>query len=309
MKKVLVTGGAGFIGSHVVDQCIAQGYQVIVVDNLATGRRENVHPEAIFVQMDIHAGTLKEVLAEHQPDYVAHLAAQMNVTLSLKDPMRDATDNVLGTVNVLQQSVETGVKKLVFSSSSGVIYGEPTKLPVSEEDPTNPVSHYGVSKLAGEHYIRLYHHIYGLPFAVLRFANVYGPRQQPHGEAGVCSILAMRMLEGRRPVLYGFGDPLRDYVFVQDVAKSVLLAMEAGDGATMNIASGRGTSVRELFTIIKELTGFEEDPILEPLRPGEVTGIFASCERAGEVLGWRAETDLREGLRQTVDFFRARAQG
>ena len=304
MSKILVTGGAGFIGSHVVDQLVEAGHDVVVVDNLVTGKREFVNPAAEFVEMDIRADGLADVFAEHKPELVDHLAAQINVTLSLKKPVYDAENNVLGTVNVLQRCVEHGVKKLIFSSSSGAIYGEPADLPVSEDSTPAPISHYGVSKLAGEEYIRLYGRIYDLPFTVLRYSNVYGPRQLPQGEAGVCAILTELMLQGKRSTLYGRGEAVRDYVYVGDVARANVLALDKGAGATVNVASGKGTTVLEIFGLLKDIIGFQEDPILKPLRPGEVFKIYATRDRAERLLGWRPEVSLEEGLRRTVEYFR-----
>jgi UDP-glucose 4-epimerase len=304
MSKILVTGGAGFIGSHVVDHFIAAGHDVVVVDNLFSGFRENLNPAATFYDMDIRDKELTGVFAEEKPDVVNHLAAQMNVTLSLKDPTFDADSNVVGSVNVLQSCVDHGVKKFIYSSTGGAVYGEPADLPASEECAVEPMSHYGLSKYTAELYCQLFRRIYGLGYTVLRYPNVYGPRQTPHGEAGVCAILSELMLGGKAPTLYGNGEPLRDYVYVGDIARANVLALDKGDGETINLGSGRGTSVLEVYAAIKALTDFSGDPVLAPLRKGEVSRIYTTGDRAAEMLDWKPEVPLEEGLAQVVDFAR-----
>jgi UDP-glucose 4-epimerase len=304
MAKILVTGGAGFIGSHVVDLFIEAGHQVAVVDDMSTGFRRNVNPEAALVELDVQSPELDEVFKEERPGFVCHLAAQIDVRRSLKEPLFDAATNILGSINLLECCVKHQVGKIIYASTGGAIYGNPEVLPASESCPPAPVCHYGVSKYAVEHYIRLYNHLYGLRFTVLRFPNVYGPRQNPQGEAGVCSILIGLMLDGKRPTLYGFGEPLRDYVFVGDIARAHLLALDRADGETMNVGSGRGASVREIFDVLKGVLDFDGEPILEPLRSGEVDRIYTTGDRAAEVLQWKPEIDLREGLRRTVEHIR-----
>ncbi len=304
MAKILVTGGAGFIGSHVGDLLIEAGHQVVVVDDLSTGFRRNVNLKAAFVELDVRSPELEEVFKRERPGFVCHLAAQIDVRRSLKEPLFDAATNILGSINLLECCVKHQVGKIIYASTGGAIYGNPEVLPASESCPPAPVCHYGVSKYAVEHYIRLYNHLYGLRFTVLRFPNVYGPRQNPQGEAGVCSILIGLMLDGKQPTLYGFGEPLRDYVFVGDIARAHLLALDRGDGETMNAGSGRGASVREIFDVLKDILDFDGEPILEPLRPGEVDRIYTTGDRAAEVLQWKPEIDLREGLRRTVEHIR-----
>ena len=302
--RILVTGGAGFIGSHVVDAYIEAGHDVTVVDNFMRGSMDNVNPEAAFVKADIRDKGLAEVFASARPEVVNHLAAQIDVRLSVEQPMFDAECNILGSVNVLQNCVDHQVGKLIFASTGGAIYGDVDTLPVSEDHVPKPVCHYGVSKFAVESYIHLYGALYGLRYTILRFPNVYGPRQDPHGEAGVCSILAGSMLEGQAPTLYGHGTPLRDYVYVGDIARANVLALESGDGEILNLGSGRGTSVKELYDALKELTGFVGEPVLKPIRPGEIQQIYITGDKAAEVLGWRPEVDLREGLTRTVEYIR-----
>lgn len=307
MKRILVTGGAGFIGSHVVDTYIAAGHTVAIVDNLSTGSREFLNPAAQFYEVDIRSDELRSVFDEFKPDTVAHLAAQIDVRRSVEQPAYDAHINIVGSLNVLECAVKSGVTKIIFASTGGAIYGEPEALPVSESYWPKPICHYGAAKYSVEHYIFLYRHLYGLDFTILRFPNVYGPRQSPHGEAGVCSILIGLMLDGKVPTLFGFGKPLRDYVFVGDIAKATLLALDKGSGETLNLGSGVGTSVREIFDTLKAVLSFPDDPILKDLRPGEVHQIYITGDRAREVLGWEPSVGIREGLEQTVNHIRAAA--
>lgn len=307
MAKVLITGGAGFIGSHVADACIAAGHDTAIVDDLSSGRAEYVPAGARLHVMDIRDPGLAPVFAEERPEVVHHLAAQMDVRKSLADPGFDASVNIGGTLNVLENCVKHGVRKLIFASTGGAIYGEPAALPADEDCPARPLSHYGVSKLCAEHYIALYRRLHGLTYSVLRFANVYGPRQSPHGEAGVCAILAGMMLRGESPVLYGHGEPLRDYVYVEDIARACIAAHHGAADAVLNLGAGEGVSVRELFDHIGALTGHAGAPRLAPLRTGEVRKIYVSAARAKEALGWAASVPLEEGLRRTVDWLRAKS--
>jgi UDP-glucose 4-epimerase len=305
MARILVTGGAGFIGSHVADHCIAAGHDTLIADNLVSGVRENVNPKADFHELDIRSEALDQLFEAEKPDCVIHLAAQIDVRKSVEDPVFDAEVNILGGLRLLENAVRHKVNRFIFSSTGGAIYGNPEELPASENCPPKPECHYATSKLAFEHYIELYQRLYDLEFVILRFPNVYGPRQRPDGEAGVCSILSGLMLQGKQPVLYGFGEPLRDYVYVGDIARGCLLAMEKGENAIINLGSGKGTSVRALFDVLKEHLGYEGEAKREPLRPGEVEKNYITGDRAAELLGWRPEIDLREGLRRTADHIRA----
>ncbi len=302
--KVLVTGGAGFIGSHTVDALLAEGHSVAVVDNLSSGRKALVPDSVAFYEMDIRDEALKDVFAAFKPTHVIHSAAQMDVRISVLQPRFDADVNVVGSLNVLQNCVDHDVKKFVFSSTGGAIYGEPEELPADEQCPARPLCQYGTAKYAFEQYIGLYQRLYQLPFTILRYGNVYGPRQNPHGEAGVCAILTQLMLAGKQPVLYGFGEPVRDYVYVGDVARANVMALSSADGEIMNICSGVGTTVRAIFDFIREETGFEGEPRLEPIRQGEVMRIFTSCEKAARVLNWTPQTELKDGLAATVAYIK-----
>jgi UDP-glucose 4-epimerase len=302
--KIMVTGGAGFIGSHCVDAFLNAGHEVVIVDNFFTGHRSNLNPKAKFYECDIRSKDVAEIFAKEKPDVVDHFAAQMNVTLSLREPILDADINIIGIINLLQNCVDHGVKRFLFASTGGAIYGPEAPLPVSEDYNPKPLSHYGTSKLAGEHYIRLYSALYGIKYVVLRYANVYGPRQTPHGEAGVCAILGSLMLAGKQPILYGHGKPLRDYVYVGDIARANLMALEKGEGNAINLGTARGTSVTEIYELIKEFTGYKGDANLQPLRPGEVEQVYCANGLAAKVLGWKPEMPLRDGIKATIDYIK-----
>ncbi|MFB0518121.1 MAG: NAD-dependent epimerase/dehydratase family protein, partial [Acidobacteriota bacterium] len=259
--KVLVTGGAGFIGSHVVDYLIAEGHEVVVVDNLSMGRRQNINPRAKFYQMDICHEGLKELFQKERPDVVNHHAAQVNLRLSVEDPLSDAGVNLLGSLNLLESSRRTGVKKLIYISSGGAIYGEPKKLPVREEDPICPLSPYGLHKYMVELYLSLYFQSYGLHYTILRYPNVYGPRQDPKGEAGVVAIFSQQMLRGEQPVIFGDGSKTRDYVFVEDIVEANILAMEEGDQETYNLGWAREVTDQEIFDRVREALASDIQPI------------------------------------------------
>jgi len=305
MAKILVTGGAGFIGSHVVDAYLEAGHEVVVVDDFSAGFHENVNPAAVVHEVDIRSAVLSEVIESEAPDCVHHLAAQIDVRRSVDDPMFDASINILGGLNLLESAKTHGVKKVIFASTGGAIYGVQDKLPADEKATPRPECHYAASKLAFEHYLALYNRLYGLRYTVLRFPNVYGPRQRPDGEAGVCAILAGLMLDGKAPTLFGHGTPLRDYVFVKDIARAALLALDKGDGEIINLGSGKGTSVRDLFDTLKGLLKFKGEPVMADLRPGEVQENYITGDLAAKVLGWKPEVSLEEGLRETAAYIKA----
>jgi len=307
---VLVTGGAGFIGSHIVDAYVEAGLDVVVVDNLATGSRANLNPAARLYEVDIRdRAALDEVFAAERPAIVNHQAAQASVRVSMEDPPKDAEINVLGSLNVLEAARRYGTRKLIYAATGGAAVGEPKYLPVDEEHPVEPLSPYGADKHAVEHYCAIYQKSFGLETTILRYANVYGPRQDPRGEAGVIAIFVGRMLAGQHPTIYGSGDQERDYVYVEDVARASVLALTKGGGGMYNIGTGVSASVNDLFERLAELTGFGEQPTYADALPGEVFKIYVTCERARRELGWEPTVDLYEGLRRTVDSVRAKPPG
>lgn len=302
--KILVTGGAGFIGSHVVDAYVGQGHEVIVVDDLSSGKKEYVNPKARFVQGDICDATMEELCAREKPQVLNHHAAQASVARSVEDPTFDASINIIGMINLLKCCVRYGVRKIIFASTGGALYGEPETLPVSEDHPVTPKSPYGVSKYSGENYVRCYSEIYGISYAILRYANVYGPRQDPYGEAGVVAIFTQAMLEDRPPSIFGDGTQTRDFVYVSDVARANVLALTIRENVTVNIGTGRETSINELYERIARQTGYARPPQYAPPRPGDVYRIALNPQRALQRLGWTHETSLDQGLSFTVDSFR-----
>ena len=305
--RILVTGGAGFIGSNIVDRCIAEGHEVAVVDNLATGRRENVNPGAEFYEVSItDADALAEVFVRERPEIVNHHAAQMDVRRSVREPQFDAGTNVIGTINVIEAAREVGTRKLIFASTGGAIYGDAETVPTPEEAPLQPVSHYGTSKRSAELYFELYGRLYGMQYTILRYANVFGPRQNPHGEAGVNAIFANMMLRGERPTIFGTGDKTRDYVFVGDVVEGNMLALERGTGETLNIGRGIQITDQEVYDAVAEAVGFSEPPIYGDERVGDVRHSCVDPAKARSVLGWEPTVEFREGVRRTVDYQRER---
>lgn len=306
MPRALVTGGAGFIGSHLVDALIQRGDPVLVVDNLITGKRENVNPQAEFVEMDVRDPGLAGCLARFRPDVVFHHAAQMDVRRSVADPLYDADVNILGLINLLQACTAVGARQVVFASSGGTVYGEADTVPTDESAPLRPESPYGVSKLSSEFYLGYYAKAKRMSCVCLRYANVYGPRQDPHGEAGVVAIFTTRLLDGERCRIFGDGEQTRDYVNVQDVVAANMAAMElCPDGLLqVNIGTSIETSVNTLHRMLAELTDGDPEVIREPAREGELQRSALDFQRARAVLGWSPRIELSEGLRQYVDYIK-----
>jgi UDP-glucose 4-epimerase len=302
--KVLVTGGAGFIGSHVVDQAVADGHEVVIVDDLSTGKSEWIHPKAKFYQVDIRDSALSAVFDQERPEVVSHQAAKANVRESMDEPLLYADVNVLGSLRLLECCREFGVRRVVYASTGGAAYGEPEVLPVPENHPVNPLDPYGASKHHVEHYLYLYRHNFGLDYAILRYPNVFGPRQDPQGEAGVVAIFTHLMLSGGQPVINGTGQQSRDYVHVTDVARANAMAFRATGGNVWNIGSGVGTTVNQIYAELAFLTNYTGHKVHGPAKRGEVSGIFLDPSRANRELGWVRQIPLREGLASTVRFFR-----
>ena len=304
MTQALVTGGAGFIGSHVVDVLLQQGFDVAILDVLSTGRKENVHPKAKAFYMDLRSPDLGKVLREVRPARVFHLAAQSSVVVSTREPVLDADVNVVGTANLLRACVDANVEKVVFASSGGTVYGDPTILPCPEGHPLQPTSPYGASKVAGEMLLRAFHASYGLNTTALRLANIYGPRQDPNGEAGVIAIFGARMLKGQPVTIFGSGEAERDYVYAQDVARAFFLASNEPGMHEYNVGCGQGTSVNQLFEIMAKTVGYTMKPIHDAPRPGEVFKTALDSTRLQKQLNWRVQVPLAEGIRKTLDSLR-----
>ncbi|MCC6192732.1 MAG: NAD-dependent epimerase/dehydratase family protein [Anaerolineales bacterium] len=302
--KVLVTGGAGFIGSHVVDAFLAAGHEVVVVDDLSTGRERNLNPQARFYKLDIRDPGLAEVFERERPEIVDHHAAQMDVRRSVAEPLFDADVNVRGSVNLLECARQSGVRKVVYISTGGAVYGEPVYLPCDEKHPIDPICQYGVSKHVVEHYLHVYRHLYGLNYAVLRYPNVYGPRQDPHGEAGVVAIFTGLMLAGKPVTINGTGEQERDFVYVADCAKANLLAAAGDQTGIYNLGEERGTTVNQLFRELAKITGYTAAPQYGPPKPGETFKIYLNSQKAKAELDWSQSVDLETGLSQTVEYFK-----
>jgi UDP-glucose 4-epimerase len=313
MTRALVTGGAGFIGSNLVDRLLADGHEVTVVDDLSTGKLANLQaarrdPDLplSFNRLDVTSTALASAVERARPEVVFHLAAQIDVRRSVADPVGDAMTNVIGTVNVLEACRQHGVAKVVNTTSGGCIYGEPRRedLPVAEDYPGHPHSPYGAAKRGVEEYLHTYEALYGLRWTSLALGNVYGPRQDPGGEAGVVSIFGARMLAGEPVTIFGDGEQTRDFVYVDDVVDAFVAAVDAGDGLRLNIGTGVGTSVNELQAVLAELTGYGAAPEYAPDRDGELGHIALDTSRAAAALGWKVRRTLREGLAATVDWLR-----
>lgn len=308
--RTVVTGGAGFIGSHLTDLLIANGHEVVVIDNLSRGRVENLRDaeatgKLTFVEADLLDVDFNEFLAEHTPEVIFHLAAQIDVRASVADPLHDAETNILSTIRIADAARQHGVRKVVFTSSGGSIYGEPSEFPVGEDIPVDPHSPYAASKVSGEIYLNTYRHLYGLDCSHIAPANVYGPRQDPHGEAGVVAIFSQRLLAGGPTRVFGDGGNTRDYVYVGDVVRAFYLASgEIGGGMRFNIGTSVETSDRQLHTLVAEAAGAQDNPEYAPARLGDVPRSALSFARAKEVLGWEPEVDIKQGVANTVEYFR-----
>jgi UDP-glucose 4-epimerase len=303
--RILVTGGAGFIGSHVADGFRAQGHEVAVVDDLSTGNQANLDHAIKLYQHDIRDDALAQVFADFKPDVVDHHAAQSNVPASLTDPVYDASVNVLGGLNLLKLSAAHGVKKFIYVSSGGAMYGEPdpTDLPVKETAPVRPLSPYGASKQALEAWLGVYQRTYGLDFTILRYANIYGPRQGIREEGAVVAVFATRMAADQPVTIDGTGEQTRDFVYVGDCVTANIAALERGSGQALNIGTGHETSIRQIFDAMAEVAGYTRAPDFGPARKGDVVRIALNPGRAREQLGWEAATPLFDGLSRTYGFF------
>jgi len=309
MAKILVTGGAGFIGSHVVDLFLDRGFEVIILDDLSTGRASNINPNAKFYQMDIRDPGIRKVFELERPDYISHHAAQMDVRRSVAQPLFDAEVNILGSINLIECAKEFNVKHFVYISSGGAAYGEPERLPCDETHPVNPICQYGASKHTVEHYLFMYHANYGMDYTVLRYPNVFGPRQDPNGEAGVVAIFTGKMLASEPVTINGDGEQTRDFVYVGDCAYANYLAVTVPHQAGIyNIGWGRPTSINEIFTTLAKVTAYPHQVSYGPAKVGETRHIYLDATKAGSDLGWSPTLSLEEGLEMTVAYFREKEQ-
>lgn len=302
--NILVTGGAGFIASHIVDAFIEAGHNVVIIDNLTTGREENINPKAKFYKADIR-DDLSKIFEEHKFDVVNHHAAQIDVRRSVTDPIYDAQVNILGTLNLLQNSIKYGVKKFMFASTGGAVYGEQDYFPADEAHKQQPLSPYGISKLAVEKYLYFYKEVHKLNYTILRYANIYGPRQNPLGEAGVVCIFLDKILAGAQPIINGSGEQTRDYVYVKDVVKANLLTLNEEESEIYNVGTGIETSVNELFRLINENFNNQIKEVHGPAKPGEQMRSVITSEKLYKKFGWKPNTLLRDGLRETIDYYKS----
>lgn len=306
MLKVLITGGAGFIGSNIADEYIKKGHKVVIVDNLSTGKKENINPKAKFYLADVSdIKKLNEIFKKENPAIVNHHAAQLDVRKSVQDPSYDAKINILGSLNILQNCIKFKTKKIIFASSGGTIYGECAK-PATETKQGEPLSPYGIAKFATEFYIKSFAQLYGIKYTILRYANVFGPRQDPHGEAGVVAIFTGKMLNNEELFIFGDGKQLRDYVFVSDLVNANLIALNKGDNEIINIGTQKGSSVNDLCRTMAKITKYDKNPTYKPARAGELFKSVLAINKALKVLKWKPETSFENGLLKTINFFKNR---
>ena len=308
-QTILITGGAGFIGSHLADKLIKQGYKVVVIDNLSTGRKENLNSEAKFYKIDIQSLKVAQIFQKEKPDIIFHLAAQIDVRKSVKNPTEDAKINILGTLNLLENCKKFGIKKFIFASTGGAIYGEANIIPTPETYSELPLSPYGIAKLTIEKYLNYYHRVFDLPFVALRYGNVYGPRQNSKGEAGVIAIFCDKMLKKKQLIINGNGRQTRDYVFIDDVVKANILALKKNKNGIFNIGTAKETDVNTIFRELKKLTGLKCKKAHSLQKSGEQKQSCLDFSKAKKELNWQPKYSLDEGLKQTLNFFKKIERG
>ncbi|MFD2443229.1 NAD-dependent epimerase/dehydratase family protein [Bacillus sp. CGMCC 1.16607] len=306
MSKVLVTGGCGFIGSHIVDELLLNNYEVVIVDNLSSGNKKNINLEMVdYHECDINSLEFHNLIDKSKPDFIIHHAAQVSVAESVKNMMKDMEINIKGSLNVMQAAIRNKVSKIVFASSAAV-YGEPRYLPIDTNHDTHPLSPYGVSKLTVEKYLQLAKQLYGIDYTILRYSNVYGPRQDTKGEGGVISIFIEKLVKGEKPVIFGDGEQTRDFVFVKDVAKANVSALKYGNGETLNVSSNNNISIKDLIAVMDETFQFSIFPIFMNERDGEIKHSWLCNERTKEILGVKFESELKHGLIETFEYRQSR---
>ncbi|WP_139906073.1 SDR family oxidoreductase [Clostridium thermarum] len=300
--RILVTGGAGFIGSHIADELINRGHEVGIIDNMSHGREENINKEARFYKIDIRDRNIPEVFQEFKPEVLCHQAAQIKVPVSVKDPLLDADINIMGTINLLEACRSCGVKKVIYPASAA-IFGNPQYLPIDEDHPLNMISGYGISKHTVEHYLKVYESLYGIKYTVLRYSNVYGPRQDSTGEGGVVAIFSEKFCEGQDVEIFGDGEQTRDFVYVADVAAANVMALWGLDNEIYNVCTGTKISVNDLFRLFKELTGKGVQAKYLSPRAGEIIHSYMTYEKIKKHIGWTPKVDIKEGLRRTLEYY------
>lgn len=304
--KILVTGGAGFIASHIVDAYIVDGHELVIMDDLSTGKKEFINPKARFYQVDIrNREEIETIIEKEKPHVINHHAAQISVRESVADPINDAQINILGFLNLLEAGRKNGLKKIILASSGGVVYGESSIIPTPESyTPLTPQSPYGITKLASEYYLNYFYQSFKIPFIALRYGNVYGPRQNPHGEAGVVAIFTLKLLIGETPIINGDGKQTRDYVYVGDVVEANRKALISDKTGAFNIGTSEETDVEEIFNTLKRLTGSNLEAKYGPAKAGEQKRCCLDCKLAAKILNWQVKTTFEEGLHQTVEYFK-----
>lgn len=304
--KILITGGAGFIGSHIQDGMLENQHEIIIVDDLSTGHRRNLNSDSEFHELDIRDDAMRDVFDSHRPDIVFHLAAQMDVRRSVREPTYDADVNIVGSIRLLELCREFGTERIIYASTGGAIYGEPAYMPADERHPVSPMCQYGISKHTVEHYLELYHKNYDLSYLALRFPNVYGPRQDPHGEAGVVAIFSLLMLRGKQVTIFGDGSKTRDYVYIGDIVKACEIGVKTNTVGVFNLGWGKEVTDYEIYDTVRRHAGSELPPIYAPTRLGEVERICLDASRAKDVLGWEPTVALDDGIKTAVSFYRER---
>lgn len=302
--NILVTGGAGFIASNISDEFVKKRHKIIILDNLSSGRKANINPKSVFYKMDITDPAIEKIFKKHKIDAMCHHAAQIDIRVSVNDPIFDAKSNILGSINLLQNCIKYKVKKVIFASSGGAIYGEVKGSGAKETEKVDPLSPYGVAKESIERYIRYYSYTFGLEYTILRYGNVYGERQDPRGEAGVVAIFTGLMLNNKQPFIFGNGGQIRDYVYVGDVVRANLFALNKAKNQIINIGTGKGTSVNTLYDKLNRITGFNKKAKHKSQRKGELMRSILGISKAKAVLGWQPKVGIDEGFRRTVEYFR-----
>ncbi len=305
MPTSIVTGGAGFIGSHIVDLLIEKGHKVIIIDNLSTGSKKNINPQAKFCETDIASPKIAAIFSREKPDFVFHLAAQIDVRISVADPLLDAQTNILGSLNIIENSSKSNVKKIIFASTGGAIYGEADIIPTPEDYPEKPLSPYGIAKLSIEKYLYYYKMIKNLNYTALRMANIYGPRQNSKGEAGVIAIFIDKLLRGEQPIINGAGTITRDYVYVKDAAKAYMMSVEKPVSGEFNLGTAKETTVNEIYQKITEKMQINTPPVHGPEKIGEQKRSCLDWQKAQRVFGWSPKYDLDKGITETVEWFKS----